>query len=334
MTSDNHRTDRTRLQAEEVARRRHLLVTVSLTVLGVLAYGLTVLLTAGKLPPMLATHFGPSGQPDDYMRTPVALAFQGVVVVFLPCALLVSFALAGWWKGEFARSLSATISGLCVGLATLFVLLTVAHVGVADASEVSLTWPTGVGSIGAGLASALLAMLVLPAPLPRPEPTPVAPVDIAPNYRVSWFGQARMGQAFIVVMAVAAAIVAVAAVVSNLWWMWLVVFLVALLVPALTNFSVIVDAKGVRWRSALGWPRGHVKLADITRVSVIETSPGDFGGYGVRLFPGRVGIITRSGHALRVVHGQRELVITVDDAEAAAGVLEGLRIRRGAAASV
>lgn len=325
MTSHANYTDREREHAEERARRSHLTVTIALAAVAVLAYVLTVLLTAGRLPDTMATHFGVGGEPDQFMNTWSALLLQGAVVVLLPVGLLVTFGVASWWKGEYARTLSAIIVGTSVGLVALFVLLTLAHVGVTDPAQVRVTWQVWVISFGVGVAAALLVMFSVPAPLPRQAPTPVVPVEIAPNYRVSWFGKARMGQAFIVTLALAAAVVVLAAAASSIWWMWLVAIGMFLLIAALGSFDVIVDSRGVRWRGALGLPRGGVQLRDITDVSIIEVSPGDFGGFGVRLLPGRVGLITRSGRALRVVHGDRELVVTVDDAEQAAGVLEGWR---------
>jgi len=251
------------------------------------------------------------------------------VVVFLPVALLVSFGLPPWWRGEFSRSMSALISGLCVTLSAMFVVLTLAHAPVADPTEVRLTWQMGLIIVAAGGAAAALAFLLLPAPLPRPEPEPVVPVEIAPSYRVSWFGKVRMGQSFVIIMAAATVLVAVAALTSNVWWTWLIVLLLVALLASLSSFDVVVDSKGVRWRSALGWPRGGVPLKEITDVSVVQVTPGDFGGYGIRLLPGRLGLITRHGQALRVTHGERELVITVDDAPVAAGVLEGWRAKAG-----
>ena len=102
-----------------------------------------------------------------------------------------------------------------------------------------------------------------------------------------------------------------------------------LLFPAATVFRVTVDRTGLTWRSALGVPRGHVPLAGVTGVSVVDVRPGDFGGYGIRSVPGATGLITRSGPALQVQRGTRRLVVTVDDPMGAASVLEGLRLRSG-----
>ena len=118
------------------------------------------------------------------------------------------------------------------------------------------------------------------------------------------------------------------AVASGIVWLWLVVLLMVLLVLTVTRFSVTIDARGVNWRSALGFPRGGVALADITSVAAVDVRPGDFGGYGLRFMPRRKGIITRAGRALQIDHGTGTLVITVDDADTAASVVEGLRLRR------
>lgn len=327
MTLKHSDPDRRRRAAEEELRRKHLTVTLAVTLLAVLAYVVTVILTSGRLPGSLATHFAVDGRPDDFMRTAPALLFQGAVVVFMPVALLVSFGLLHWWRGEFARSMSALIAGICVALSTLFVVLTAAHVPVADPAEVRLTWQMGLIVVAAGGVAAALAFLLLPAPLPRPEPQPVIPVEIAPSYRVSWFGKVRMSQAFVITLATATVLLAASAIASNVWWTWLVVILMLVLLATLSSFDVVVDSQGVRWRSALGWPRGSVPLSRITDVSVIEVTPGDFGGYGVRLLPGRLGLISRHGRALRIAHGDRELVMTLDDAEVAAGVLEGWRAK-------
>jgi len=58
----------------------------------------------------------------------------------------------------------------------------------------------------------------------------------------------------------------------------------------------------------------------------------DFGGWGLRLAPGqggtrrRFGLVTRAGEALEVIRRDgRAFVITIDDARAAAAVLNSAR---------
>lgn len=319
-----------RQAAEATARRRHLLVTVGLTALTAIAYLAATFIAAPKLPAIMAIHFDIAGRPDGFMKTPTALLMQGVFVLGLPLALLLVFAAGRWWRGELARSMSATIVGLSASLTTLFVALTVAHIGVTDATEVSLSGATALLALAVGAGTALLAALVLPKPLPRQPSPPVAPMAISPTGRVSWFGKAHTGTMALAAIGLGIVVIVAAALATGVVWLWLLVALFVLLILGITSFDLTVDARGVTWRAALGLPRGRVKLSEITGVSVIEVSPGDFGGYGVRVVPGRLGLITRSGSALLVAHGKRELVVTVDDALTAASVLEGLRGREAA----
>ena len=175
--------------------------------------------------------------------------------------------------------------------------------------------------------AAVGAGLLLPPPLPRPPLVPAAPLAISPSDRVSWFGRAHTNRTALIVLTLGIVVLTGATIASGIAWLWLVVLLMVLLVLAVTSFDVRVDAQGVSWRSALGLPRGRVALAAIETASVVEVHPGDFGGYGLRLLPGRLGLITRSGRALRVEHERGVMVVTVDDAATAAAVIEGLRRR-------
>lgn len=322
------RSSRRAREAEDHVRRMHLLVTIGVTAVATIAYLAVIVLTRPDLPATMATHFGVSGAADSFMRTPLALLFQGVAVIGVPLALLVVFGVGQWWRGEGARPLSALISGLSAGLTTLFVMITVRHVGIEDPATVTLDWTVGALALGIGAVVAVLAALLLPPALPQPAPDPVEPLRIAPSDRVSWFGAAHTSRTALIVLAIGVLVLAGSAIASGIVWLWLVVLLMLVLVLAVTRFSVTIDSHGVTWRSALGFPRGGVALADIASASAVDVHPGDFGGYGLRFMPRRKGIITRSGRALRIEHGNGALVITVDDADTAASVVEGLRLRR------
>jgi len=233
-----------------------------------------------------------------------------------------------WWRGEFARSTSAFVVGLTGGLTALFVKITLAHVGVQDPAQVTAGLSTLLLVLGVLLGTWVLAWLLLPQPLPRPPAQAVTPVKVSPSERVSWFGRAHMNQVAMVALIIATVVMFLAAIATAIWWLLLVGVGMIVLVLGVTSFTVTVDSGGVTWRSALGVPRGSVPLTNIREASVIEVRPGDFGGYGLRTLPGRLGIITRSGPALRVEREREVLVITVDDALTAAGVIEGLRAAR------
>lgn len=312
---------------ERRVRRAHLGVTAAVLVVCAATYLAAVLLLAGDLPERIAVHFGIDGVSDGWLGRGVALVSFGVFAVGLPALLLVVFAAGQWWRGASARFTSALVAGLAAGLTSLFVHLLWSQRGLADTTDLRIGVWTMLWPLAAALGVGLLTAAVLPPALPQPEPVTVEPIEIAPSDRVSWFGQVRSSQVMVWALLGGVLAVVVATLLSGIWWLWFVVVLLLLLFPATTTFRVTVDRSGLAWRSALGVPRGRVRLAEVTGVSIVDVRPGDFGGYGVRSVPGATGIITRSGPALQVQRGDRRLVITVDDPAGAAGVLEGLRLR-------
>ena len=83
-------------------------------------------------------------------------------------------------------------------------------------------------------------------------------------------------------------------------------------------------------RPTLGWPLYRVALSDVASAATTNVVPlGEFGGFGLRWGLGRrLGIITRGGEALEVLRRDgRAVVVTVDDAATAAGLLTALAAR-------
>jgi hypothetical protein len=305
----------------------HLLVTGGVTTAAALVYLGVLVASRGRLPDTMATHFGLTGKADDFMATATALAVQGATLVGVPLILLLVLASGEWWRGAGARPLTALVTGVVVSLATMFTAVTRAHIDIADPTGVSLTWQTGLLSLGVGAVVAIAALLVLPPALPQPPAPPVVPLKIAPTDSVSWFGRAGSSTWMLGPLALAVIVLSVLGFVSNVWWLWLVALGIVMLILGVSRFGVTVDKSGVTWRSALGIPRGHVALSDIESAAVVQVTAGDFGGFGLRALPGQLGIITRTGSALSIAHTRGKLVITVDEAGTAASVVEGLRLR-------
>src|SRR5680860_563922 len=314
--------------AESRLRRVHLTLTAGLVGATIVTYVSALLLTWPELPATMATHFGINGVADELMPTPQAVAVQGLVVIGVPLTMMIVFGATRWWQSEYARSFSALLGGLSAGLGTLFVALLVAHEGIADPTLVTLSARTGLLAIGIGVLVALVARLVLPKPLPRGAPVRVEPLALAPTARASWFGRATVGKFALAALAGGLALMVLAAIVSNIWWLWLFVLLLVVLAFGMASFEVTIDGSGLSWRAALGVPRGHIDLAAIDGAAVIDVSPGDYGGIGLRLLAGRLGIITRAGPALLVSHAGRKFVGPVDDPAGAAALIEGLRAGR------
>ncbi|WP_114905759.1 DUF1648 domain-containing protein [Ornithinimicrobium murale] len=309
--------------AEQRVRRAHLSATILVTALSWLALVAILLLVAGELPDRVATHFDLSGTADDDMARGVALTMFGLVAIVLPAVLLGVFAATRWWRGEWARTFAGFLAGLPVGLSAVFAVVVLANRGAASPQEVTLSpWLMLVGLGLAALVGVLVA-LVLPRGVARPSTAVVTPVELAPSERASWFGRVETGRPALLAMVAAVLVLVLATLASGLWWLWPVTALVGLLLVAVTSFVVTVDASGVTWRSTVGLPRGHIPLEQITDAGVIDVSPADFGGFGLRMTPGGLGLVSRQGSALQVSHGGRRFVATVDDATTGAGLLLG-----------
>jgi hypothetical protein len=114
----------------------------------------------------------------------------------------------------------------------------------------------------------------------------------------------------------------------------LTLLLVGVLVWWFTSITVAAGPAGLRVRfGPLGWPVVRVPLGMVERVTVEDVEPLDYGGWGYRALPGVRAVVIRRGVGLRVERtGRPDLVVTVDDAATAAGVLAAhLEASRGAA---
>ena len=309
--------------AVQRVRRAHLTATVLVAAVSAAALLLVFLMAAGDLPDRSATHFDFSGQPNDDMARGAALGLFLLVGIGLPALLIGVFGATQWWRGEWARAFAGFLAGFSVWLAALFAGLVIANRGAASPEEVTLRpWLLVLGLV-LGLVVGVVVALVVPRGIPHDAPEVVTPMALAPTERASWFGRAQLGRLPLLALVASVLVLVVATLASGIWWLWLIAALVALLVAGMTSFVVTVDATGVTWRSAIGLPRGHIPLSEVTEAAVVEMSPSDFGGFGLRMTPGGLGLITRRGTALQVRHGKRRFVATVDDAASGAGLLLG-----------
>jgi hypothetical protein len=160
------------------------------------------------------------------------------------------------------------------------------------------------------------------------------PVPIAPGEQVVWVGHARFATWVIVllcgVVAVATAVVVFVIALRGAWPLVIIPVVLALSVLGTSSWRVRVDQDGLTVRPTLGWPLYRVALADMAGAATTSVVPlGEFGGFGIRWGLGRrLGIITRGGEALEVQRRDgRAVVVTVDDAATAAGLLTALAAR-------
>jgi Protein of unknown function (DUF1648) len=292
---------------------------------------------AAQLPARIVVHWNLSGHPNGYgspYEFPIGLASVclPLIVIFGGAVVLIShrgpltplaklLAVTSIWvtlivSTTFLGSLLDTDAGKDIGL-MLGLGLVVATVVAAGA------WfllPPGVRGVGGKV---------------RPAVTPVA---LADGERASWIRTASVSAAMIWIVVGVCVVIAAVTIVSTVatsgqyWWLSFVP--VAVLLPVLSNFAwtVRVDARGLRIRSVLGIPVVHIPLDQVTSADVVDVRAfSQYGGWGIRFaLNGRLGVIVRSGEALEV-HRRRglDVVVTVDDASAAAALLNGLVQRCG-----
>jgi hypothetical protein len=132
---------------------------------------------------------------------------------------------------------------------------------------------------------------------------------------------------------VVAVVVAVAIVglLSRAWIFALVLGLaIGLTLVVFLHWTVVVGEVGLTVRSALSRPRFVIPLNEVEMAEVVQVRPlPEFGGWGIRGGKGgRVGVIIRKGPALQVHRsGGRIFLVTVDDAETGAALLNTLAAR-------
>ena len=306
----------------------------------VILAGATALAWSWKddLPDPVATHWG-SGGVDGFSSLAGALAGAagiGAGVVVLLWAL-------SWRMGTAVsarRMLNATTTWVAALLATILLGSLQVQKGLTDASEVG-----GIGAVMAtafAVATVVAALVYVLTPSGQPATDAVAvPVDasrlpLADGERAVWFQRARGGAGIVVGFVAAAATMATAAATAD-WWMLLVPAGLVVLVAAMFSWVVRVDEAGLSVRSTLGVPRTTIPLDQVARASATTVRCfAEFGGWGWRTArDGRTGILLRSGEALEVTRTDGSVfVVTVDDAETAASLLNTLADRVRPASSV
>lgn len=296
-----------------------------------LALGVAAVLLAPTLPGRIAVHFAADGTPDGWGSP------WGMLAIAVGLAL-VAVALAVAALRSRDRRTAATVllvANLVAGI------LATAWIGLALAGSVGDgTFPVwwSVVFLGVGVVAAAIPMAVLvraAGPVPAHD---VPPLEVPATARVAW--RARTGSAWFV--GIGAAVVVLGAVAwastsavdagtAALSGIPLAVAGLAML--ALARVDVTVDRRGLRVVSS--WTRipiMRVPLARIESAGWEDVSPGQWGGWGLRVSGRGLAYVTRSGPGLVVrLSGGRARLVTVADADRGAAVLAGLLAGRRAA---
>ncbi len=304
--------------------------------------GLTLvpyLLVAGDLPAPIAVHFDGHGLADG--SAPLGLHLLVVAAFTLPAAAILLWAAWRPTASVGVEAAVATFLGCLLGGLNLIVLL--ANEGAGRWQDVDLNglgavWAMTIGALAASLP---VARLVHDGRADRPtEPGPPLPLET--SERAAWFGGtgSRVVAGSVVFLVFIGTMVLLAAG-SGALATALVLLAAGLLMMSFMTVAVAIGEQGVSVRAgALRWPRMRFPLDEVQAARSVDWHPtkgGLVSGWGyrgsLRLFR-RAGWVLRSGPALELdLTGERRFVVTVDGADEAAAVVNGLLQRRAAPAS-
>lgn len=267
------------------------------------------LAVAGRLPEPIAIHWDLSGTPNGQGPWWVVTALVGV----LWCG--------GWWallSGQLQRwtvtHVYALGGALLVSHSTGLwanVDRSSWHAAQLDGSALLLA---ALGGIAAGAASGW----ALAGPDEPPVAAAPASAGLASGDDGVWHGSAHNRWL--------PALASIAALVAVLTRSAVPLFAVGVLVLVAVFFCrvrVLAGPTGVTLRlGLLGWPRRHLPLDRIETARSVGVQPLAYGGWGWRRRPGRTAVVIRRGEALELPRtAGPTVVITVDDADTAAGLI-------------
>jgi hypothetical protein len=288
----------------------------------------------GRVPEPMASHWPLSGPPDGSLPRAVVLAIHMAMAVGPALGAFGVTRRVPAASGGVAPvvAVSTGVGVLGAGLAAITIRANL------DASHWRDAQPLSLVALGAVLCAAAVAAAAahrLGRRLERPAEgrgaIRLASIGLARGERASWSGGAANPPALAVgtvCLVGGFAALPLGALVSG------VAVAVGLAVLLFASVQVRVDHTGITISlGPVGRPRFRVPLARIKEARPVDVSPLHRGGWGYRgsmtLF-GRAAVIIRGGRGIEVQRMDGALlVVTVDDAETAAGLLNDL-VRREA----
>ena len=286
-----------------------------------------------RLPDSIARHWDASGAPNGWSPkgsfTALLTGFALVVVLSLvavglrgmksKAATFTAYFVLGTLLGATAHTVSANLD-LAPGdtAADLGFLALAGLLGLAAVVGV-VGWFLSDGDSGIG---------------EKPGRSEAVTMDLDPTERAVWLGSAKS----VPLTVGGGLLVAIALLMRNT--VSVVLLVVSVLLFLFSASRVSVTSAGVTigvgpW----GWPKKHVPLGAIERAELLEVEPMAFGGWGVR-FRGlgdnrTAALVVRRGPGIRLVRPNRaDIVVTVDNPDAGAGLINALLTPHSDAAAV
>jgi hypothetical protein len=282
------------------------------------------LLGWSSLPDPMASHWDVHGHANGHLAPmTLLLALGGVATLLAVCA-----AVSIRHDSKLPGSVTAG-----PGLAFVGGVLAVTSLGSVVANHNAASWETAhLSPAWIVLAVAFAAVTASATALAQTSAAGVArntadrTVTVGPTERIAWVGRASARWLLGLAAAVVVVGVVQAIILSPLTGAIVVVAGVA--VASFSSLLVIASPHGVRVRGVLGWPRVTLPLDRIGSAEAIEVQPMQWGGWGyrgsLRLFRRAAWIVRRGGGLKLNLRDGKIFIVTVDDADEAAAVLNGL----------
>lgn len=268
----------------------------------------------------------------------VGAVLMNVAMVAGGGALFGAIALHALRSGQRMRAVRG-MAGFGAGLATALGVLMTASIllqrgnATAEAAGDAPMVLAAVAAVLSGVVAAGLVALLLPRQ-PEPEPvdaaTPPA-LQLSDGERAVWVGRVQAPAGLLALLTVPFVVMApLPLLLDGPVLLGAVPLGLAALSLGFARWRVRVDRHGVTVLPAIGWPGWRIPAGSVMRARAVHVHPlGDFGGYGLRFgADGRRGLVLRAGTALEIERTDgRTVVVTVDGADEAAALLNGLRER-------
>jgi hypothetical protein len=289
-----------------------------------------------RLPEPMASHWGLWGPPDGCLPRAGVLTIELVMAGASAFAAFVVTRRAPARRWQIAPPLAvATFTGLlAVGMAVMLVAANLDALSWREVGPLPLAW-LGAWLGGPALVAAAVSRVATRLEtMSEPPPAARASVGLGATERAIWTGSAAnpwfgaIGLALVCAGLIALPLAFVPGATTLL--------LIGCVLVTLSVVHVRVDGNGLLLSyGPLRLPRQRVPLSRIQAARAIDVVPWRSGGWGYRgslaLFR-RAAVVIRGGPGIELDFGRRgRLVITVDDADTAAGLLNDLVHRhRGA----
>jgi hypothetical protein len=282
-----------------------------------------------EVPEPLPTHWGTGGAVNGTTGTAAFFAWCLAVSLFL---VVMSAVLAvGQRREGSARLLIAILTSSAWLVSDIYLMTMALSRHAATAGLVALPWYALTITILVPAAVGVAAWTVLPKPTFTAAVRDVSSeVRVGPREKLVWISHAHS-----MIFRVAAALLVVVAGVLVFFFVWpaTILFVIAVLIAFVSEITVRVDDAGLHtiW-GPLGWPRQVIPLDSIIEAHAQDIRPMQWGGWGFRITSKGTAANIRSGPGIVLERRTGNIyVVTVDDADQGAGVLNALRDRSATA---